>query len=213
MLTEYHELGSARSAEHQAELGRRLAQLHNTKAPTQQLFGFPVTTCCGATEQDNAQEQSWTKFFATRRIEDLIARIDDEDLNRIADALLRVVIPNLLDPLDVEPVLLHGDLWSGNVAFSHTSEQPIIFDPSSYYGHSEADLGIARMFGGFTPQFWNAYEEQRPKQEPVEQYEQRLQLYELYHHLNHMLMFGNSYKGGAFHIIEKLMSDCNDLQS
>lgn len=90
----------------------------------------------------------------------------------------------------MRPSLLHGDLWSGNARFSRNRGAPITFDPSSYYGHSEADLGIMRMFGGFSSAFFRRYHELVPRSEPVAEYEQRLQLYECYHHLNHTLMFG-----------------------
>ena len=79
---------------------------------------------------------------------------------------------------------------SGNARFSRSRSQPIIFDPASYYGHSEADLGIMHMFGGFTPAFFERYHQLVPRSEPTEEYEQRVQLYEAYHHLNHALMFG-----------------------
>ena len=79
---------------------------------------------------------------------------------------------------------------SGNARFSRSRSQPIIFDPASYYGHSEADLGIMHMFGGFTPAFFTRYHQLVPRSEPREEYEQRVQLYEAYHHLNHALMFG-----------------------
>jgi protein-ribulosamine 3-kinase len=99
-----------------------------------------------------------------------------------------------------KPVILHGDLWSGNVGYDKTSGQPKIFDPSSYYGHNEAELGITHMFGGmfshrpacltnnadrligFTNDFYEAYHEVHSKSEPY--YEERQKLYELYHHLN-----------------------------
>ncbi|KAK4053281.1 hypothetical protein OIO90_003893 [Microbotryomycetes sp. JL221] len=204
MLTEYHDMSSPRSAQQQALLGQRLALLHGAPTPQNQEFGFHVTTCCGVTEQDNTYERSWATFFAEKRIGDMIRRIQDQDLDHRLDKLVQQVIPALLNPLKVSPSLLHGDFWSGNVAFSNTTRQPICFDPSSYYGHSEADLGITRMFGGFSKAFYDSYHEGRPKHEPIQEYELRQQLYELYHHLNHMLMFGNSYKAGALRLIDLL---------
>lgn len=62
--------------------------------------------------------------------------------------LTRRAVPLLLNDFDppAKPVPLHGDLWADNVC--HTSTGGVIFDPAGYYGHGEADLGIARMFGG-----------------------------------------------------------------
>jgi protein-ribulosamine 3-kinase len=112
------------------------------------------------------------------------------------------VIPKLLGPLKIRPALLHGDLWSGNVGIDATSGQPIIFDPSSYYGHNEADLGIARIFGGFPESFYKTYFENYPKAEPVDEFEARCDLYELFHYLNHTVLFGVS----GYHLMNRRMA-------
>lgn len=104
------------------------------------------------------------------------------------------VIPRLLGPLRIQPALLHGDLWSGNAGADSASGEPVIFDPSSYYGHNEADLAIARIFGGFSQPFFTTYFKHYPKAEPVEDYEARCDLYELFHYLNHTVLFG----GGGY---------------
>ncbi|BGP47594.1 hypothetical protein JCM10450v2_003459 [Rhodotorula kratochvilovae] len=114
-------------------------------------------------------------------------------------------VGDLLGKLKIKPSILHGDLWSGNARYSKNRNAPITFDPSSYYGHSEADLGITCMFGGFTPAFYQRYHELVPKTEPADEYEQRMQLYEVYHHLNHMLMFGGLYKSGAAALLKGLV--------
>lgn len=80
----------------------------------------------------------------------------------------------------IRPSLLHGDLWSGNAG--QTPDGVAIFDPASFYGHHEYDLGIASMFGGFGKRFYDSYFEEIPKQPG---FEKRLQLYELFHYLNH----------------------------
>lgn len=77
-------------------------------------------------------------------------------------------------------MILHGDLWSGNVCW--TEHGPVIYDPASYYGHGEADLGITHMFGGFSSAFYDAYHEVHPRSAPW--YGERMVLYECYHHLN-----------------------------
>ena len=113
---------------------------------------------------------------------------------------MRRAVPLLLDHFTPapRPVIIHGDLWSGNVGYDRTTSQPVIFDPSSYWGHNEAELGMTRMFGGerrfsstlfnrltcagFTNDFYDAYHEIQPPSQPY--HEQRIDLYELYHHLN-----------------------------
>lgn len=93
---------------------------------------------------------------------------------------------------------------SGNVGVERWGK-PIIFDPSSYYGHNEADLAISRMFGGFPQVFYTTYHELQPKSDPVEQYPYRCDLYELFHYLNHTLLFGASYEHSARQKISKLL--------
>jgi len=81
-------------------------------------------------------------------------------------------------------------LQSGNVGVDKSTGQPITFDPASYYGHNEADLSIARIFGGFPKSFFTTYHEYFAKTEPVSQYDLRMELYELFRYLNHTLIFG-----------------------
>ncbi|TKA50406.1 hypothetical protein B0A53_06261 [Rhodotorula sp. CCFEE 5036] len=199
-------LDRLRSDEHQRRLAELVAQLHLAPAPASQQYGFPIPTCCGATVQDNTEEPDWATFFGERRIRDLIRRIGDAELEKLGGEVQQRVIPHLLGKLDIKPSLLHGDLWSGNARFSRSRSQPIIFDPASYYGHSEADLGIMHMFGGFSPAFFQRYHQLVPRSEPREEYEQRVQLYEAYHHLNHALLFGGSYKSGAVSLLRGLLS-------
>ncbi|BGP47598.1 hypothetical protein JCM10450v2_003463 [Rhodotorula kratochvilovae] len=204
MLSEWHELSPIPSSQ-QARLAELVAQMHLAPVPPGQRFGFSVPTCCGATEQDNTEEESWAEFFGRRRIGDLVQRIGDPELSRLGEEVQQRVILELLGKLEIKPSILHGDLWSGNARYSKNRNAPITFDPSSYYGHSEADLGITRMFGGFTPAFYQRYHELVPKTEPADEYEQRMQLYEVYHHLNHMLMFGGLYKSGAAALLKGLV--------
>ncbi|KIJ29352.1 hypothetical protein M422DRAFT_147865, partial [Sphaerobolus stellatus SS14] len=81
---------------------------------------------------------------------------------------------------------------SGNAGTDAYSEKPVIFDPSSYYGHNEMDLSISRMFGGFSPSFFEAYHEKIPPSEPTNEYDTRCALYEVFHYLNHTVLFGVS---------------------
>ena len=88
---------------------------------------------------------------------------------------------------------MHGDLWSGNVLGSKDSTY-FIDNPACYYGHSESDLALANMFGGFGNDFFQIYFQTHPKQPD---FEKRQYLYQLYHYLNHTNLFGTGYLSGV----------------
>ena len=102
--------------------------------------------------------------------------------------------------VEVFPSLLHGDLWSGNMAQS--GSDPFIFDPASFYGHHEYDLAIGKMFGGFGAEFYKSYHALLPKQEG---FESRSDLYQLFHYLNHWNHFGDGYRSQSISIIKGLL--------
>lgn len=113
---------------------------------------------------------------------------------------LQLKIPQFFTDVEVVPALLHGDLWGGNVA--ECAEGPVIFDPASFYGHSEFELGIAGMFGGFNSSFYSAYHEKIPK---APGFAKRNQLYQLFHYLNHWNHFGGGYRGSSLRIMKDLL--------
>lgn len=191
------------------DLAAKLARLHTTPAPVPEgfktaQFGFPVTTCCGDTLQDNSFKSSWATFFAENRLKHILQQCKtnqgvDLVIRQMIEDVVATVVPRLLgdDHLGngkgVTPVVVHGDLWYGNVGRSNVPNEPphdVIFDPSACYAHNEYELGIMRMFGGFSRSFFSEYHALCPKTEPVREYEDRLKLYELYHHLNHYAIFG-----------------------
>ena len=154
------------------------------------MFGFPVPTCCGATEQPNDWKYSWADFYAENRlgaILDSCRRNGNADgaLEKAVGRIIGEVVPRLLgdDHLrGVYPVVVHGDLWAGNHGAGRIAGGPVeevVFDPSCVYGHSEFELGIMNMFGGFGSSFWKEYEKLVPKSEPAEEWEDRILLYEL----------------------------------
>ncbi|KAJ6621165.1 fructosamine kinase PKL/CAK/FruK [Mycena sp. CBHHK59/15] len=194
LITEYKELKSLTDTAAR-RLGKRLAsELHQYKGL--QGFGFDVPTYCGATRLENGWFNCWEDFFSAM-IGDLLRQLAKKggyaSLCSKGEDVRKTIIPKLLGTLVIQPVLLHGDLWSGNMGVEANSGEPVIFDPASYYGHNEADLAIARIFGGVPSSFFAAYHENIPKTEPVNQYELRGDLYQLFHYLNHTLLFGGHY--------------------
>ncbi|KAF9040453.1 fructosamine kinase PKL/CAK/FruK [Hymenopellis radicata] len=206
-ISEYKDMGrlSERSGQ---DLGKRLAlELH--QYTSHQGFGFHVPTFCGATRMKNGWYETWEECYS-EMIKDLLDALRSTSrystLCRKGDQVRANVIPKLLGSLKIKPVLLHGDLWSGNTGVDSKTGLPIIFDPSSFYGHSEADLAIARIFGGIPSSFFRAYHEHLPKTEPVEQYELRGDLYEMFHYLNHTVLFGGGYASSAERKMDVLLS-------
>ncbi|KIM70200.1 hypothetical protein SCLCIDRAFT_1160885 [Scleroderma citrinum Foug A] len=209
-LSEYKDIRSL-TIKSAGLLGERLAkELHTFKSSNG--YGFSVPTYCGATRQDNGWFDTWERCYSTM-INNLLLKLPkgvrySELLHKGEEVRTSRVIPWLLRPLAIEPVLLHGDLWSGNTGTDRESGQPVIFDPSSYYGHNEADLAIARIFGGIPSSFFTAYHRHMPKTEPVQQYGLRGDLYELYHYLNHTVLFGGGYAGSALQKMNRLLEAC-----
>jgi protein-ribulosamine 3-kinase len=179
LLLEFLELG--RSGDF-AALGRSLAALHARPAAR---FGWPRDNYIGATPQANAWHDDWAEFFRLERIEPQLALARSNGFE-----LEPPNVEALLAGHDPRPALLHGDLWSGNVGF--VDARPVFFDPAVYFGDPEADLAMTELFGGFPRTFYAAYEEAWPRRSG---YETRKHLYNLYHLLNHLNLFGDGYGG------------------
>ncbi|EIN13985.1 fructosamine kinase PKL/CAK/FruK [Punctularia strigosozonata HHB-11173 SS5] len=210
-LSEYKDMSSLTEVSGKA-LGRRLAtEMHAYKSS--EGFGFGVPTYCGATRLSNGWHETWEACYDAM-IGELLGYLREQGgfkkLVETGDRVRKAAIPRLLHGLDIQPVLLHGDLWSGNTGTDRSSGQPIIFDPASYYGHNEADLAIARMFGGLPRSFFSAYHEHRPKTDPADQYEVRMDLYEMFHYLNHTVLFGGGYARSAQQKMDRVLAACMD---
>jgi len=176
LLLEFLELGDRGDF---AALGRMLANAHRKPGPR---FGWHRNNYIGSTPQQNGWCDDWAEFWLTRRMRPQLelARRNGFDLE------VKIDLGNHR-PL---PSLLHGDLWSGNAGF--TAQGPVVFDPAVYYGDREADLAMTELFGGFPREFYAAYNEVFPL--PAG-YEKRKHLYNLYHLLNHLNLFGVGYLG------------------
>ena len=160
-----------------AALAQMLAKLHRTTGPR---FGWHRDNFIGATPQINDWRDDWATFFHECRIRPQLALAKKNGIDLPA--------PPKLQGHNPHPSLLHGDLWSGNAGF--TAEGPVLFDPAVYYGDREADLAMTELFGGFPARFYEAYDEAYPLPEG---YETRKHLYNLYHLLNHLNIFGEGY--------------------
>lgn len=174
-------------------LGTQLATLH--REATSARFGLERDNWIGATPQVNTPSDDWTAFFFEHRIGALIDRLAARgtDVGPEATPRLRDAWTGELSGYRPTPSLLHGDLWGGN-AGQRPDGRPIMFDPAVHYGDRECDLAMASLFGGFGPSFFDAYEAAWPL-EPG--WELRRAYYQLYHVLNHALLFGGGYIADA----------------
>jgi protein-ribulosamine 3-kinase len=193
---------SGRSAQGAAEAGRQLAAMHRASRPD---FGWDRDNTIGATPQENVSDPDWIAFWRERRLGfqlDLAAQNGYRGRLQEQGRRLLAAFPALIDHAPV-PSLLHGDLWGGNIGFDRAGE-PVIFDPAVYYGDREADLAMTELFGGFGPDFYAAYQEAWPL-DPG--YRTRKTLYNLYHVLNHLNLFGSGYLGQAEAMIGRLLAE------
>lgn len=202
LVMEHLELRSARGDCDRA-LGLGLAELHRIPRG---YFGWHRDNTIGSTPQSNGRETDWIAFWRDKRLGFQLrlaaANGYGGRLQGQGEKLL-ARLPALFDGYAPRPALLHGDLWGGNHAADEQG-QPVIFDPASYYGDREADLAMTELFGGFGRDFYAAYREALPLDDG---YPTRKTLYNLYHILNHLNLFGGGYLAEAQGMIERLLAE------
>jgi len=164
-------------------MGRMLAALHRH---TSARFGWGSDNWIGLSPQQNGWSDDWVAFYRDFR---LLPQLERAGLRNEALPVLNG-LKAYFENYNPNPSLLHGDLWNGNAGF--TAEGPVMFDPAVYYGDREADLAMTELFGGFPGEFYSFYEELFPLDHG---YKTRKHLYNLYHLLNHLNLFGSGYLG------------------
>lgn len=203
MLLEHLRLRPLTGAENGQRFGRALAQLHGDAG---ERFGWACDNFIGASPQINAEHDAWARFFVDCRLRPQLQMARAQGyggaLGRDADRVLERVPAMFLD-YRPRPSLLHGDLWNGNAAVD-ADGKPVIFDPAVYRGDRETDLAMCELFGGFPSAFYAAYRTAWPL---ADGYEQRKTLYNLYHVLNHLNLFGRAYLGQAERMVRTLADE------
>jgi len=182
------------------DFGRDLAMMH--KAGGSSSFGWEMDNYIGATEQKNNTHNSWIAFFRDHRLlfQGQLARkkgLMDRTVYSRLEKLCHKLGEFLYEP--EKPELIHGDLWSGNYLCGKEGNAWII-DPAVYYGHGECDLAMTEMFGGYANLFYRAYREHK---DVPPGYPERRDLYNLYHYLNHLNLFGSGYYGSVASTIQR----------
>ena len=176
------------------DFGHRMARLHHPVIG--RGFGFDVDNYIGATRQPNTPSSDWIEFFGERRLgfQINLARREGRADRQIEIGVTSIIkrLGELL-PRPNGSSTLHGDLWSGNFMCDE-SGHAVIIDPAVYWGHPECDIAMTHLFGGFSSSFYHAYDEVLPQ---IPGFEGRIGLYNLYHLLNHLNLFGASYLPGV----------------
>lgn len=186
-------------AESAGLLGEQLAVLHGYR---EKRFGWHRDNTIGATPQLNGWTDDWVRFFTEKRLGFQLELADRNGFGgdlQIEGRRLLERIGGFFSDYWPEPSLLHGDLWGGNWAVAGGA--PVIFDPAVYYGDREADIAMTHLFGGFGSAFYEAYENAWPLRPG---HERRIELYKLYHVLNHLNLFGAAYLSRARSIMRSL---------
>lgn len=182
--------------------GQQFARLHRY---TNKKFGFFEDNYIGSTPQINISSEkesgNWIDFFMNKR---LLFQLNLAEKNgysteklRKGFHLLENKVESIIKGSEEEPSLLHGDLWSGNFLCDQ-SRNAVLIDPAVYYGHREADLAMTKLFGGFSPDFYSAYQEEFPLKVGAIY---RENLYMLYHVMNHLNLFGSAYYSRAENLL------------
>jgi fructosamine-3-kinase len=200
LVLEYIELCSLTLFSSQ-ELGKQLAELHQQKQP---YFGWQQDNFIGHNAQKNTQRNDWVSFWQEQRLAEQLELASRNGytgkLQTLGQTLISQV-PYFFEDYQSQASLLHGDLWSGNAAAT-TKGQAVIYDPACYYGDREADIAMTELFGGFSAEFYQAYDKVWPLDSG---YHQRKLLYNVYHILNHLNLFGSSYLSQAEIMMRQLL--------
>jgi protein-ribulosamine 3-kinase len=202
ILLEYLATGS-RKKNFFEDFGRSFAEMHKY---TSSEFGFYEDNYIGSNPQKNIPDENekndWVRFYFNKRI--LFQLQLAEKLGNSTDTLRKGIskledkIEDIIGGSKEKPSLLHGDLWGGNYMVDENGNA-VLIDPAVYYGHREADLGMTKLFGGFSSEFYRAYNETFPLEDG---YEYRENIYKLYHVLNHLNLFGGGYYSQTISLIK-----------
>ncbi|WP_125762700.1 fructosamine kinase family protein [Companilactobacillus hulinensis] len=186
LLTNYLEFGEG----YDGDLGKMVAKMHKKH---NDKFGLDHNILNAKNPKINTWQDDWGVFFVKQRLEVLVNEVKHKRYwNQYREDLMVQLEEKILDFYSqhkVEPSLLHGDLWNGNVGYE-ADGSPILFDPDVFYGNREMDIAMTLLFGGFGREFYEEY----AKEYPLELgWEKRIPWYQTYYLLAHLNLFGEGY--------------------
>ena len=187
----------------QNHLGKGLALLHKSSAEeNNKNFGWEEEGFIGSNTQIRGWDSNWGQFFVNYRLRPQLKKAAKWGVRVEEYENVLIYLSSYLNHHHPKVALVHGDLWSGNCG-STKSGLGSLYDPASYWGDREVDISMTKLFGGFNLDFYKGYEEIWP----LENFSQdRIDIYNLYHLLNHANLFGGSYKASSLQIINDLRS-------
>ena len=217
----WHDLALQLATLHQAIAPQPDANQSETNSPSQWYAGWFDDNFIGTSPQHNSWMSDWHEFFASQRLgvqsqtafdHQLITCQTLQQIERIQHKLEQHLpnYPLTDDAGQPRPSLLHGDLWAGNAMLGEAADNNnnsnstkalgYLIDPAVYVGHPETDLAMTQMFGGFTSDFYDAYLEYGLVEDG---FSDRLDIYNLYHYLNHLNLFGSGYLSAVQRIAQR----------
>ena len=206
LIMEWIETGS-RSRDFSERFGHELATLHQSASQQPKpidRFGFEHDNFIGSTPQLNGWRDDWAEFWRENRLRYQFHLACKNGYGEVfsskkVELFLQRTRELIAETAAEPPSLIHGDLWSGNYLVDEQGA-PVLIDPAAYYANREAEFGMTILFGGFDRRFYEAYHEAHPLQAG---FQERFEIYKLYHLLNHLNLFGASYLSGCASIMNR----------
>lgn len=202
LVLEYLDLKSTLNQSDEKSQAIALSHLHSINADS---FGWRTNNHIGTTTQYNRRHLNWADFWLNERLEPQWRAMSQRYGRNELTKLESVIFGNterILSQHNPKPVLCHGDAWSGNLGVK-TSGKGVLYDPACYFGDAETDIALAQLFGGISRHFLQSYDTLIPV---APGRESRLLLYQLYHMLNHINMFGDSYLRGTLDLCHRIQA-------
>jgi fructosamine-3-kinase len=179
--------------------GEQMAALHSN---SNEYFGLNESNYMGSLLQLNKPSVDWAIFFNESRLQPMVARcynigaLSAKHLKQFERIFLE--LPEIFGDRQ-KPVLVHGDLWSGNFLCNKAGD-PVLIDPAVSYAHPSVDLGMSTLFGGFNSKFYEAYHYCHPF---PSNFKEQWEVCNLYPLLVHLFLFGNSYLSQILETLHK----------